>query len=102
MSSVVGKWDILVDWFDKGNQLKAGTFNFKSDGTWTYEFGGGLWTQKEELVTWTFTNAKGLTYNGKISSSGMEGTMGYSGATNSNFSAVSVTSTDNSDNQESS
>lgn len=81
MASVVGTWPVVaVDWGCSGSVLKASAFTFKSDGTWTYAFGGGRWIQVGGSVFWNFTNAPGLVYTASVNVDAMSGVMGYASA----------------------
>ncbi|PKV50616.1 hypothetical protein ATE84_2678 [Aquimarina sp. MAR_2010_214] len=84
MRSIVGKWQLFVDWGNSGNPITASELTFKSDGTWSYQFGGGTWVQAGSIVTFDFTNASGLMYSGTINSISMGGGMGYTGQSGNN------------------
>lgn len=82
MKSIVGTWNLTVDWGNTGSPVQASPMTFNSDGSWTYQYGGGKWTQSEGYVSWTFDNAAGLIYSGYINSLAVQGGMGYTGNTN--------------------
>ncbi len=76
-TSIVGTWNIFVDWGCDGNPVQASPFTFNSDGTWTYQFGGGRWIQVEGMAFWNFENAQGLIYTANVTRNGMAGIQGY-------------------------
>ena len=77
MSSMIGTWNLMVDWGNDGAPVPAGPLTFNADGTWSYAFGGGRWIQVEGVAAWTFTNAPGLVYTGSITHNAVLGIMGY-------------------------
>lgn len=81
-TSIVGTWQASVDWGDSGSPVTTSSlvFTFKSDGSWTYAFGGGRWIQVEGLVAWNFTNAAGLIYTANVTRNALDGIMGYATA----------------------
>ena len=78
-TSIVGTWQGYVAWGDSGSPVSASStvWTFNSDGSWTYEFGGGRWIQVEGLVAWNFTNAAGLIYTANVTRNAVDGIMGY-------------------------
>ena len=82
-TSIVGTWNGFVAWGDSGPPVSNAStvWTFKSDGSWTYEFGGGRWIQVEGLVAWNFTNAPGLIYTANVTRNGIDGIMGYAVST---------------------
>jgi immune inhibitor A len=80
MSSIVGTWNVMVDWGNDGAPVPAGPFTFNANGTWSYPFGGGRWIQVDGVAAWTFTNAAGLVYTGTITHNAVLGIMGYTSA----------------------
>lgn len=80
MSNIVGTWNIVgVDWGCTGSVSKAGPFTFNADGSWTYPYGGGRWTQVGDMAIWNFDRAAGLIYTAAVNASAMNGIMGYVG-----------------------
>ncbi len=76
-TSIIGTWNVLVDWGCDGNPVQASPFTFSSDGSWTYQFGGGRWIQVEGLAAWNFNNAPGLIYTANVTRNALVGIMGY-------------------------
>lgn len=78
-TSIVGTWSVYIDWGDSGSPVSNSNtvFTFKSDGSWTYAFGGGRWIQVEGLVAWNFTSAAGLLYTANVTRNAIDGIMGY-------------------------
>jgi hypothetical protein len=76
-TSIVGQWTAFVAWGDAGPPVNAGIFTFESDGSWSYQFGGGRWIQVEGLAFWNFTNAAGLVYTANVTRNAVDGIMGY-------------------------
>src|ERR1044071_7881614 len=76
-TSIVGNWTVFVDWGCSSQPADSGSATFKSDGTWSYAYGGGRWIQVEGMVIWTFTSAAGLSYSGNVTRSAVVGIMGY-------------------------
>jgi hypothetical protein len=78
-TSVIGTWRFYIDWGDSGSPVSNSNtpFTFKSDGSWTYAFGGGRWFQVEGLMAWNFTNAVGLIYTANVTRNALDGIMGY-------------------------
>lgn len=78
-TSVVGTWHGFVGWGCDAAPVQdpSTTWTFNSDGSWTYEFGGGRWIQVEGLVTWNFDNAPGLIYTANVTRNALDGIMGY-------------------------
>lgn len=76
-TSIVGTWNLVVDWGCGGSPINGLPLTFKNDGTWTYVYGGGRWFQVEGMATWTFTNAPGLSYSGNVTADAAVGLMGY-------------------------
>lgn len=80
-TSIVGTWNVvIVDWGCGGNPLHASPFTFNSDGTWSYQFGGGRWVQVEGMATWNFNNAAGLIYTANVTQESLAGIQGYASA----------------------
>jgi hypothetical protein len=84
-TSIVGTWSGFVAWGDSGPGVSNSStlWTFKSDGSWSYEFGGGRWIQVEGLVTWNFTDndePAGLIYSANVTRNGIAGIMGYANA----------------------
>lgn len=77
MSNIIGKWQSFVDWNNTGTPYPAGVFTFKSDGTWSYGFGGGTWVESGSIITFNFDNSPGLFYSGTVNSIAAMGGMGY-------------------------
>lgn len=84
MRSIVGQWQLFVDWGNTGNQTSAGLFTFNANGSWTYQYGGGDWIQSGCIVSFNFSNASGLTYSGTINSLCVAGGMSYTGQSGDN------------------
>ena len=76
-SSIVGTWNIFVDWGCGGSAVAASPFTFNADGSWTYAFGGGRWIQVEGMCFFNFSNAAGLVYAANVSKDAVLGIMGY-------------------------
>ena len=78
-TSIVGTWQTFIAWGDSGSPVSSSNtvFTFNSDGSWTYQFGGGRWIQVEGLVAWNFTNAAGLMYTANVTRNALDGIMGY-------------------------
>ena len=78
-TSIVGTWNVYIAWGDSGSPVSNSNtvFTFKSDGSWTYAFGGGRWIQVEGLVAWNFTSAAGLVYTANVTRNAIDGIMGY-------------------------
>lgn len=76
-TSIIGTWNVFVDWGCDGNPLQASPFTFNSDGSWTYQFGGGRWIQVEGMVAWNFSQAEGLVYTANVTRNALVGAMGY-------------------------
>jgi immune inhibitor A len=77
MSSILGSWELTVDWGNDGVSLPAGRLAFHSDGSWAYRGGGGRWVQVDGGVLWTFDGVPGLVYSGSVTSGSVAGVMGY-------------------------
>jgi hypothetical protein len=86
-TSVVGTWIGHVAWGCSGAPVSNSStvWTFHSDGTWTYEFGGGFWIQVEGLVAWNFKAdkneppivASSLVYTANVTRNALDGIMGY-------------------------
>jgi hypothetical protein len=76
-SSIVGTWNIFVDWKDTGSPTVGYPLTFNSDGTWTYAAGGGRWIQMEGMCLFNFTDAPGLIYSANVTRDTLCGIMGY-------------------------
>ena len=87
-SSIVGTWNIFVDWGDTGNPVFANSMTFNPDGSWTYQFGGGRWVQVEGMYFFNFSNAAGLVYTANVTRDTVSGIMGYAVAGSSPGSGV--------------
>jgi hypothetical protein len=79
-TGLAGTWSGMVEWEPSGTYVSAGPWTFKTDGTWSYAFGGGRWIQVDATAIWTFSNAAGLVYTGTVSAGGLKGVMGYTTA----------------------
>jgi hypothetical protein len=84
-TSIVGTWNGFLAWGDSGPPVSNSStvWTFHSDGSWTYEFGGGRWFQVEGLVAWNFTDDNepaGLLYSANVTRNGIDGIMGYAKA----------------------
>ena len=85
-TSVVGTWQGYVAWGCSGPPVSDSStvWTFKSDGTWSYAFGGGRWIQVEGLVAWNFSADTGeplakasLVYTANVTRNALDGIMGY-------------------------
>jgi hypothetical protein len=76
-SSIVGTWNVFVDWGGGGKPIFALPLTFNVDGSWTYQFGGGQWIQMEGMYFFNFTDAAGLVYTANVTVDTVSGIMGY-------------------------
>ena len=79
-SSIVGTWDLFVDWGCSGSPVHATQLTINANGSWTYPFGGGRWIQVEGMCFFNFSNAAGLVYAGNVTLNALVGIMGYAAA----------------------
>lgn len=76
-SSIVGTWNLFVDWGDGGTPVASNTITFNADGSWTYGYGGGRWVEVEGMYFFNFSNAAGLVYTANVTRDCVSGIMGY-------------------------
>lgn len=77
-SSVVGTWDLFIDWGCDGSPVPEGLpLTFKADGTWRYDLGGGRWIQVEGMMFFGFDGTPGLIYTANVTLDAMVGIMGF-------------------------
>lgn len=76
-SSIVGTWNLFVDWGCTGNPVVGGPLTFNANGSWTYAFGGGRWIQVEGMYFFNFNNPVGLVYTANVTKDALVGIMGY-------------------------
>jgi hypothetical protein len=81
-SSIIGTWNVFVDWENGEGPLAAGTMTFAADYTWTYANGGGTWFQNEGMCLLGFSNVPGLTYTANVTKDAIVGITGYLGYQN--------------------
>lgn len=73
--SVQGTWTLEIDWTCSGNYTR-GTITFNTDGTFTYEGLGGIWSSHDGQILFQFTSSSDntrTTYGGTVAASSMVG-----------------------------
>jgi hypothetical protein len=83
LNSIVGVWNMSIDWGCDGSAAAGGEVTFNGNGTWSQFLFKGRWVQVGGMCFFNFDDFPGLVYTANVTRLALTGIMGYAVAPDS-------------------